>query len=279
MVHPHLRMFSRLVIPVLAVAGLLVALIPPPAASGQSVPTVLPTSVVTITTVATIAASPAREASPSTVASLTSVASAVTVAPTGTPVPTGVASLTAVATGAASATATVTTAVTTVPTMTAVATTSPPGTAVGFFTGVDAPHGMHEPARTGPAGLTVPPQAFPTNTNPESSGSVRSRFANVIGQPIDSIVGGYGHACALTTSGTAYCWGYNYGGAVGDGTQTDRASPVAVAGGMTFAAIVAGQYHTCALAPTQEAYCWGSNWSGQVGNGTDGPSGGAVTAP
>ena len=100
MVHPHLRMFSRLVIPVLAVAGLLVALIPPPAASGQSVPTVLPTSVVTITTVA------AAAASTSPVASLTSVAVEVTVAPTRTPVPMGVSSVTVVATGTASATAT-----------------------------------------------------------------------------------------------------------------------------------------------------------------------------
>ena len=272
-------MFCRLAIPVLAVAGLLVVLIPPPAASSQSVPTVSPTSVATITTAATVAASPASptpEASPSPVASLTSVAVEVTVAPTGTPVPTGVASLTAVATGMASATTTVTT----VTAMATAATTSPPGTVVGFFTGVDAPHGMHDPARTGPAGLTVRPQAFPTNTNPESSGSVRSRFANVIGQPIDSIVGGYGHACALTTSGTAYCWGYNSGGAVGDGTQTDRASPVAVTAGMTFGAIVAGHYHTCALTLTKEAYCWGSNGSGQVGSGTDGSSGAwAITVP
>lgn len=199
-VHPRLRMFRRLAVPVMAVAGLLVALFPPSSASGQSVPTVSPPPVATITAAATITASPAPAAT------LTSVALDATVAMTGTPVPPGVSSVTAVATGTASAMAIASTpTVTTVPTVPTAATTSPAATVLGSFTAVDVPHGMHEPARTGPDGLTVPPQTFPTSTNPEPSGNVRSRFANVIGQPLASIVGGYGHSCGLTTSGTAYC--------------------------------------------------------------------------
>lgn len=65
------------------------------------------------------------------------------------------------------------------------------------------------------------------------------------------------HACALTASGAAYCWGVNYAGQLGDGTTSDRTSPVPVLGGHTFVAITAGYEHTCALTAEGSAYCWG----------------------
>src|SRR3989441_6972352 len=43
------------------------------------------------------------------------------------------------------------------------------------------------------------------------------------------------HTCGVTTAGTAYCWGDNTYGELGDGTRTDRTSPAAVEGGLTFA--------------------------------------------
>ncbi len=48
------------------------------------------------------------------------------------------------------------------------------------------------------------------------------------------------HTCALTTASDAYCWGSNTNGELGDGTQTARTAPVAVTGGVKFAAIEAG---------------------------------------
>ena len=44
------------------------------------------------------------------------------------------------------------------------------------------------------------------------------------------LVAGEYHACGLTSGGVAYCWGYNGAGQVGDGTKTNRFTPVRVAG-------------------------------------------------
>jgi alpha-tubulin suppressor-like RCC1 family protein len=74
------------------------------------------------------------------------------------------------------------------------------------------------------------------------------------------------HACALDTTGAAWCWGANGLGQVGDGTQTDRTLPTLVLGGRTYTQITAGLAHTCALDNTGVAFCWGA--SGQIGRTT-----------
>jgi alpha-tubulin suppressor-like RCC1 family protein len=81
--------------------------------------------------------------------------------------------------------------------------------------------------------------------------------------------GGYLHICGLAIDGAAYCWGFNGEGQLGDGTTTERSTPVLVAGGLTFKSLAAGNYsHTCGVATTGTAYCWGSNINGQLGDGT-----------
>jgi alpha-tubulin suppressor-like RCC1 family protein len=81
-----------------------------------------------------------------------------------------------------------------------------------------------------------------------------------------SIAVGFSHACGLTTAGSAYCWGDNSSGQLGDNTLTRRTTPVAVGGGLTFASIVAGMLHTCGLTSSGAAYCWGHNSYGELGN-------------
>src|SRR5664280_2963796 len=72
------------------------------------------------------------------------------------------------------------------------------------------------------------------------------------------VVTGYAHTCALAPSGQAYCWGRHASGQLGDGSGTNRLTPVAVQqGGVTFTSITAGAYYTCGLTSAGAAYCWG----------------------
>ena len=80
-------------------------------------------------------------------------------------------------------------------------------------------------------------------------------------------VGGL-HACALLDSGGVRCWGWNPSGQLGDGTTTDRLTPVSVPGLVNVTAIAAGRDHTCALLAGGTVQCWGANFSGQLGDGT-----------
>ena len=76
------------------------------------------------------------------------------------------------------------------------------------------------------------------------------------------------HACTVTSADGAYCWGYNNNGQLGDGTTANRATPVAVAGDLTFASLEGGVDHTCGLTPAGEALCWGRNNLGELGDST-----------
>lgn len=119
----------------------------------------------------------------------------------------------------------------------------------------------------------------PSATNAGASYRVIAVYKNNQGQQVYTIkVGdavlevlqvspGQNHTCAVTLAGGAKCWGYNGSGQLGDGTQTQRLTPVYVFGLATgVTSIAAGGSHTCALLNTGGAKCWGANGNGRLGD-------------
>jgi alpha-tubulin suppressor-like RCC1 family protein len=88
-----------------------------------------------------------------------------------------------------------------------------------------------------------------------------------------SVVAGPDHACGVTRTGAAFCWGANSSGAGGDGIEEDSLRPESllwptpVVGNLAFAAngLALGDSYTCGLTTDGTAYCWGYDWWGNLG--------------
>jgi hypothetical protein len=79
---------------------------------------------------------------------------------------------------------------------------------------------------------------------------------------------GTNHVCMLAGDGSAYCWGNNSLGQLGNGTTTRSALPVPVAGGLSFQGISSGYHYTCGWTRGGSGYCWGDGSGGALGTGT-----------
>jgi alpha-tubulin suppressor-like RCC1 family protein len=89
---------------------------------------------------------------------------------------------------------------------------------------------------------------------------------------IAKVAAGYGHTCALTTSGAVKCWGADFSpssnaGQLGNGSNAGALTPADVIGLSSGAlAIATGRNFACAVASTGGAKCWGANDFDQLGN-------------
>ncbi|MBL8777723.1 MAG: hypothetical protein JNK12_17410 [Acidimicrobiales bacterium] len=105
--------------------------------------------------------------------------------------------------------------------------------------------------------------------------------------PVTSLAAGHEQACAVVAGEQARCWGENGSGALGDGTTTDRARPVAVSdpagvGPLTGVTQIdtagrgfapgANTARSCARLTNGQARCWGG------GNGPLGDAAGSTSS-
>lgn len=114
-----------------------------------------------------------------------------------------------------------------------------------------------------PAGITSGPIRV-TTAGGTSNNTIQ---VSVLQQPV-RLSAGTSHSCAVVADGTVKCWGLNTNGRLGDGTTTQRTTPVLVAGISSGASdVAAGDAFTCAVV-SGGVKCWGLNTSGQLGDGT-----------
>ena len=94
-----------------------------------------------------------------------------------------------------------------------------------------------------------------------------------------SVVGGFsdwtqlsasdGHSLGVRANGSAWAWGVNSYGRLGDGTTTSRSSPVSVIGGFSdWVQLSAGKFHSLGVRANGIAYAWGANSAGRLGDNT-----------
>jgi len=95
------------------------------------------------------------------------------------------------------------------------------------------------------------------------------------------------HNCALVAGSTAYCWGTNQDGNLGNGSSGTSTKPVAVlpptgsSTALTWASISPGKgtdgQFTCGLTTAGVAYCWGGDDEGRLGTNAN-PDGSSIPA-
>ncbi|WP_176694630.1 RCC1 domain-containing protein [Bifidobacterium polysaccharolyticum] len=94
---------------------------------------------------------------------------------------------------------------------------------------------------------------------------------------VAQISAGMIHSLAVDENGTAWGWGWNVYGQLGDGTSSSRLTPTRVSppagqgsggAGLATSRISAGDFHSMAIGRDGNAYAWGDNQYGQLGNGS-----------
>jgi alpha-tubulin suppressor-like RCC1 family protein len=86
---------------------------------------------------------------------------------------------------------------------------------------------------------------------------------------VQSLTLGSYHGCAKFSSSDVRCWGSNLFGQLGDGSTTDKTTPVPVQGlGENVQTLALGHEHSCVLLDDGGVKCWGNNIFGQLGDDT-----------
>jgi RHS repeat-associated protein len=109
------------------------------------------------------------------------------------------------------------------------------------------------------------------NNSSGSNVTSPTTVSGLSGTPLLAIAGGGTHSLALISNSgtqTLLAWGGNGNGQLGDGSTTDRLTPVAVSGLSNVNGIAGGHLHSLAVKTDGSVWAWGSNTLGQLGDGT-----------
>jgi len=107
------------------------------------------------------------------------------------------------------------------------------------------------------------------NTTTNSNVPVQVQGPNGIGYltAVTAIMGGETHNVALKADGTVWAWGWNALNQLGDGTTTERNTPVQVNGLTNIVSLGSRAYHTLAIRSDGTVWAWGYDKNGALGNG------------
>jgi alpha-tubulin suppressor-like RCC1 family protein len=75
---------------------------------------------------------------------------------------------------------------------------------------------------------------------------------------------GASHTCGVAADGAAWCWGSNWFGTLGDGSNLDRTEPVRVSGAGRWRSVSAGGILSCGVRDNGTLWCWGRDQTGSV---------------
>jgi alpha-tubulin suppressor-like RCC1 family protein len=79
-----------------------------------------------------------------------------------------------------------------------------------------------------------------------AAGSSQTASSALLTSTATDVSSGSYHSCAVLSDGTTQCWGMNTYGQLGDGTTTDRSTPVVVSGVASATQVSSGHWHSCA---------------------------------
>jgi alpha-tubulin suppressor-like RCC1 family protein len=116
--------------------------------------------------------------------------------------------------------------------------------------------------------MNTPTKIQRTPLSKRSTGSLLLMFVAALFAAIGLLLGAVERTDAQAQV-KVWAWGNNQWGQLGDGTTTDRTTPVQVSGLSDVKAVDGGGLHSLALKNDGTVWAWGSNGNGQLGDGTD----------
>lgn len=118
-------------------------------------------------------------------------------------------------------------------------------------------------------------------TNEDRNAPIIVANNSALRKPVALVAAGGSHSLAVSETGILAAWGGNNSGQLGDGTNTQRRSPVLPSAtsplySLRIRTVAAGYSHSLAYGSDGKLYSWGNGTTGELGNGATSSSNVAV---